>query len=166
MEQFNFMHEGLTFRATVRYDEGMREPWKEHDGHGIVSDWVSRDKRARERVLKSDGQWKRYYDFAGSVAIALKDGWGGEGRTKREKAADAVDRDYKRLKAWCDDEWYWVYVTVGLLDVEGHAVPGYHESLGGMESDDEEGIKNAAEELAGDIAARVGDAVRVELQVR
>lgn len=166
MEQFNFTHEGLTFRATVRYDEGMSEPWKGYDGHGIVSDWVSRDKRAGERVLASDRSSKRYYDFAGSVAIALKDGWGGEGRTKREKAADAVERDYKRLKAWCDDEWYWVYLIVDLLDVEGHVVPGYCESLSGMESNDEEGIKNAAEELASDIAARVGDAVRVELQVR
>jgi hypothetical protein len=166
MTDYKFTHEGLTFRAKIRHDNGMSEPWKEHDGHGIVSEWTSRDKRAGERVLIADRGSKRYYDFAGSVAIALMDGWGGEGRTKREKAADAVERDYKHLKAWCDDEWYWVYVAVELLDVNGDVVPGYRESLGGMESTDEDGIRDTAVELAGEIAARVGTAGAVSLQAR
>lgn len=165
-DTYTFKHEGLTFRATVRHDEGMGEPWKENDGHGIVSEWTTRDKRAGERVLISGRGSKRYYDFAGTMAIALKDGWGGEGRTKREKAADAVEQDYKHLKAWCDDEWHWVYVTVDLLSVDGDEVPGSHESLGGMESTDEDGIKDAAMEMAETLAYQVGDAGAVTLAVR
>ncbi len=44
-------HEGFTLRATVHRDDDMREPWREHDGHGIVSEWTSRDKRPGERIL-------------------------------------------------------------------------------------------------------------------
>ena len=38
--------QGRDFAVMVEPDDGMRAPWEEHDGHGIVSEWTSRDKRA------------------------------------------------------------------------------------------------------------------------
>jgi len=169
-DTFKFELEGLTFRANIRHDEGMREPWRESDGHGIVSEWTSRDKRAGERVLIADRGSARFYNVKESIAVALRDGWGcrdAEGMTKRQVAAAAVEQDYKRLKAWCNDEWHWVYVTVELLSKNGDVVPGFRESCGGMESDQEEqDFRDMAEELAGEIAAQVGDKQSIALAVR
>jgi hypothetical protein len=71
-----FEHRGYTFRVTFPRDEQYEEPWKAHDGHGIVSDWTTREKRAGERVLASDRQHKRYYDVQATIALARRDGWG------------------------------------------------------------------------------------------
>lgn len=170
MDTKTFTLNGLKFRRTVQHDEMMREPWKEHDGHGVISDWTSRDKHSYERILCSDrGGFHRFYDVRASMAIALQDGWGvanPEGKTRRQVAAEAVEADYQRMRAWCNDEWHWVYVTVELLGVDGEPIPAYREFLGGFESDDESGIEAAALEMAGDLAARVGDADAVSIAVR
>ena len=65
---------GRTFKVTIDRDD-MGPPWEEHDGHGPVSDWTTRDKRPGEMVLHQDGRSRRYYDFAGAVVLARKDGW-------------------------------------------------------------------------------------------
>ncbi len=168
-DTYDFEVNGLNFRAKIRHDEDMREPWKENDGHGIVSEWTTREKRPGERVIASDRSHNRYYDVQETMAIALKDGWGcehPEGKTKRQIAAEAVEHDYKHLAAWCNDEWHWVYITVDLLTADGDVIPGYHESLGGIESIDEDYLKETAVDLAEQIAGRVGDAEVVELALR
>lgn len=74
-----FEHRGYTFRLTVERDDYMSEPWKEHDGHGPVSEWTRREKRPGERLLVSDGRdygSKRYYDVQEATRIARRDGWG------------------------------------------------------------------------------------------
>ena len=85
--------------AKYDHDSDMREPWKEHDGHGIVSEWTTRDKSPGEVVLCSDRSSYRYYDMEATVALAKRDGWGcrrelPEGATRAQIAAQAAREDY------------------------------------------------------------------------
>jgi hypothetical protein len=119
---------GQLAKIDVVPDESMGLPWEEHDGHGIVSDWTRRAKAPGERILASDHGSFRYYDFAGSVKLARRDGWGARGDCPaRQRAAFAVEEDFQRLKEWCDGIWEWVGVTVTVGDES--------DSLWGVESD-------------------------------
>lgn len=158
-------HRGHTFRVDRVYDQDLGEPWKEHDGHGIVSDWTTRDKRPGERVLRSDRGSKRYYDFAETVKIALKDGWSTEKArqtpdlSKKQIAAMAVEADFEYLRGWCNGEWHWCGLIVTLLeedeDGEDVEVAGMTESLWGMESNCEQYLQSTAKELAEQIIYRL-----------
>lgn len=146
-----FTHQGRTFRLRVERDEFMREPWKEHDGHGVVSGWETRAKRPHERILISDRRSCRFYDVRASMAIAVRDGWGCADpthvhATRRSAAACAVDRDFEYLRAWCNDEWFWVSVIVKHGDETA--------SISGLESSDRAYIDATARELAEEIIAR------------
>ena len=131
--------EGFKVRAVIRRDEFMGEPWKEHDGHGPVSEWTTRDKRPGERILVADdrlySKMRRYYDVERAVTIAKRDGWDappyGEG-TPGERAARAVERNFQALRAWCHDEWYWgsMHLEVSFRAVE---LDDCAASLGGIE---------------------------------
>lgn len=116
---------GMTAVIEIHYDEHMGAPWEEHDGHGVVSDWTTRDKRPGELVLHSYRHSNRYYDFEATTAIAKQDGWGlseehiaqlekklGRKPTKKQIIAESVRRDYEHLRAWCNDEWHWTGYTV------------------------------------------------------
>jgi hypothetical protein len=147
-------HKGRVYRVTVDQDTDMGPPWKEHDGHGPVSDWTTRAKRPCELVLSTDRHSRRYYDFAAACRQARAEGWNAApydipGETRGQQAARAVLADYQHLKAWCDDRWTWAGVTV--TDEE----TGESESLWGIE--DTEGGKYLVEtaiELAEELAAR------------
>ncbi len=125
--------------VSVYRDDIMGPPWEEHDGHGPVSEWTTRDKRPGEWVLSVDGPHKRYYDAEMAQAIARRYGWGFEGcaesgLTKRQIAAEAVRRDFRYLKAWCDDEWCWLEYDMTIYGPDGQEVD--ERSLCGI--DDEE----------------------------
>jgi hypothetical protein len=98
--------EGFKITARISLDEDTGPPWKEHDGHGPVSEWTSRPKNAGERVLSQDGRSFRYYDFAGAVAIAKRDKWGGK------SPSEAAERDFEAMRAWCNDSWFWCGIVV------------------------------------------------------
>ncbi len=156
-----FTLEGLTFKAEHVRDEGlMGEPWKEHDGHGVVSEWTDRPKRPGERVLASDRNSHRFYDIEATTEIAKRDGWGvqnSKGKSKGQIIAEAVEEDYRRMKAWCDDEWWWMGVVVTMLDTEGRKLPmpEARDSLWGIESDSgDDYFDEVARECAGEIASR------------
>lgn len=154
-----FTHRGHTFKFATEYDDTIGEPWREYDGHGIVSDWVRRDKLPGERVLAGDRGSKRYYDVRGTMRIARRDGWGcGDPahthRTDRERAACAVDRDYQRLRAWLRGTWYYVVVYVQLV-TPGYASDNRRAYLGGVESDAGEYLEAIARELADEIIAQI-----------
>lgn len=107
-------------------DDNMGAPWEEHDGHGPVSDWTSREKRPGELELCSDsrGGKKRYYDFAEACRIARRDGWNAEpynvpGETPRMRATKAARADFERLQAWCNDQWRWIGVCLFELPHDG-----------------------------------------------
>ena len=136
-------HEGHSITVSWHYDEGLREPWKENDGHGPVSEWTTRDKQAGELVLCKDGRSKRFYDFAEACRIAKRDGWDSQPfnkgqESKRQQAAKAARADFEYLRAWCNDEWHWSYYTVTIEGMD------YDESCGGIESDSQAEIEQEA----------------------
>lgn len=153
---------GLTARVTVEYDHDAGTPWDNEDGHGPVSDWTRREKRAGERVLCDDRGARRYYDFAGAVAAARADGWDAPpyGGTPGQRAARAAEADFARLRAWCRDDWQYVglVVTVYVEDVELASA-----SLWGIEPDSDAGYLNEtiAELLAEAMAEARPQAARI-----
>lgn len=155
----------MTLVVAVCDDHDHGTPWENEDGHGPVSEWTSRAKRAGELVLaegRRDGT-KRYYDFAAACREARRDGWGSEpfnieGETPRQKAARAVMADYNRLRDWCRDEWRYIGVALFLLDdgtkcdpeAIANAEPfGERQSvaLWGIESDAGEYYREVVEQL-------------------
>jgi hypothetical protein len=114
--------DGFVASARIAHDEDAQAPWDREDGHGPVTDWVRRGKNAGERVLSQDRGSFRYYNFAEAVKIAKRDRWGYEGATgtPAQIAAEAAERDFKVLKAWCDDEWSYcgIVVSISREDVE------------------------------------------------
>jgi hypothetical protein len=150
-----FTHKGYAFRVRFERDEHMGEPWKEHDGHGPVSEWTTRDKRPGERLLHEDHGSKRYYDAQAALRLAKKDGWGcGDEththRTAGEKAACAVERDFDYLRRWCKDEWEWTGVIVEQVDEDGDPT-GEKDSLWGIDGDHGGYLTTVAYELADEI---------------
>lgn len=86
-----FNHQGRTFEVRYHFDDAMGAPWDEADGHGPVSDWTRRDKRAGELILNTDRGSHRYYDFAEACRIARRDGWGFlPGELEHWQAADGL----------------------------------------------------------------------------
>lgn len=171
-------HAGLTFKVAHVYDEDMREPWREHDGHGIViegsrSSYTGRAEKRAGQVDISTGErfatvW--LYDVPASIALAKRDGWGidperraaweariGRTLTRGEVAAAAVKADMERMRGWLHDSWHWCGVVVTLLDVDGNET-AESQSLWGIESDAGDYLEEVAADLAVEIAHRVGDA--------
>ncbi len=139
---------GYSAEIKIERDEDMGPPWEEHDGHGPVSDWVSRDKHAGEWLLCSDRSSRRYYDAAGANAQAKAEGWGigpeelaklaaklKRTPTKGEIRAAAVVSDFERMQGWCDDSWCWMYYCVTVYDKAGREISS--DSCGGYDGDGE-----------------------------
>lgn len=140
--------DGFTITARIEHDDNTESPWCRENGHGDVSEWTNRDKKAGEMVLNSDMGSYRYYDYAGAVKIALRDGWGianpPEGATRRQIAALAAREDFERLRRWCNDDWSYVGVVV---TVSAKGVELGSASLWGIESDAGEYLVEVANEL-------------------
>lgn len=151
-KRFTFEHDGYTFACTVERDDDMREPWIEHDGHGIVSEWTRRDKRPGERVLIADSHGaKRYYDVAASIERAKAEEWGcpdSADLTRGQIAAKAVDLDFEHLRAWCAGEWEWEQIAVRYIGPDRHE---HVEYLGGIIDPDDTYKPECARELADEI---------------
>lgn len=131
---------GNTYKAEWFYDTDHGTPWEESDGHGVVSEWTTRNKLPGEFVLSEDRHGKRFYDFAATMKIAKRDGWGVAGKTfssKGEQAQAAVMADFELLRGWCNDDWYWCGIIVTLLDDDGEETD-ITESLWGIESNSDE----------------------------
>jgi hypothetical protein len=151
--------DGSSYRIEWFYDEDMGAPWDEHDGHGEVSDWTTRDKKPGELVLSQDRSLKRYYDFQGAVAKAKAEGWNIAPYTWPSKGAQAVAAvlaDFHHLKGWCDDQWHWCGIRVTLLDDEGEET-AISTSLWGFEA----GTKAADEYHADVIQELIGEVARI-----
>jgi len=128
--------DGLEILIQHVHDEYHGAPWDNEDGHGPVSKWTNRDKHAGELVLCSDRDSKRYYDYAEAVRIAKRDGWG------PGKPHEAARADYDRLRAWCNDEWYYIGIVATIGNVA-------RASLWGIESDSSDDyLAEVADDLA------------------
>lgn len=131
------------------YEDDNTPPWDREDGHGPVTDWVSRDKLPGELVLCRDRRVNRFYDYAEACCIALREGWGVQdptGKTKRQIAAQAAREDFERLRAWCDNEWSYVGVEVTPYPTDDNPEP-HSVSLWGIESDNEDYLAQIVVEL-------------------
>lgn len=156
IDSWEFEYEGQKFRAELFHDEDMGAPWDEHDGHGTVSDWTSRDKAPGEMVLAQDRQLKRYYDFREAVRIAKRDGWNAQpyrdNETPGQRAAKAALADFRYLQDWCEDRWMWVYLKVTAWCPCCKGYSGDDTSVGGYESTSgEEFFRKEAENLAAEL---------------
>lgn len=151
--------DGFTVTARLERDDDAGAPWEREDGHGAVSEWTRRAKAPGERVLNEDGRSRRYYDFAGAVETAKRDGWGGDGATPGERAADAAEKDFARLRAWCDDEWEYVGVVLTVEREGVRLTDDYGAALWGIESDAGDYLREVANQLLGDAL----DAARAKL---
>lgn len=150
----------LTFAVTVKRDDDHGAPWEESEGHGPVSEWVSRDKRPGELVLNTDRGRKRFYDYAEACRIALAEGWDARpyndgSETKRQQAAKAAMADYDMLRKWCANLWEYVGVTVTLLDDDGEPTE-VSNSLWGVDDFDQNYPAEVASDLAGELAHGYG----------
>lgn len=152
-----FEHQGYRFRVRFEPDQDHGPPWVENDGHGMVSDWTTREKRPGERVLVTDRNSRRYYDIAATLKIARRDGWGTadgrrDGESLRAYAARAVDADFEYLRGWCTDQWQYVGVIVSWHDADDSE--DMAESLWGVESLNEYPTE-IAYELADQLLTRI-----------
>lgn len=118
---------GLYAIVKIEYDTDYSPPWENSDGHGVVSDREHREERNRRWVLCQDRWDYRYYDWRETMNIAKRDGWSRSG-----DIMDAVRSDYEYLRAWCNDEWYYVGVVVELYDANDELI--WEESCWGYES--------------------------------
>lgn len=168
-----FDHHGYTVAITSHIDSDMGPPWKEHDGHGPVSDWTTRDKRPGEWVLHSDRHSKRYYDAAQATRIAKRDGWGlsekalgelarqlGRPPTRDEIVAAAVRNNFDYLKGWCDNDWHWVGYTTRITAPDGTELDG--DSCWGFDDEDYM-LREAADQARDRIARHLHIATQTEL---
>lgn len=155
--------DGWYVRFKSEYDQDSGPPWSECDGHGPVTDWVHRDKYSGERVLCLDHGSKRYYDFAGAMKIAKRDGWGlnddelakltkrlGHTPTKGQITEAAVEHDFQYLKDWCEDRWHYIGVIVTLFNEDDEEQD--ERSLWGVE-DSGDYYQTVASELADELIA-------------
>ena len=133
----DFSYKGHTIRISVHADEDMREPWKEHDDHGIVSNWERRDKQPGEMILCQDRGLKRFYDFAATMKLAIRDSWGlspeniakletmlGRKPTKGDICHASVMADFEHLRAWCNGDWSWLGYTTEIETPDGDTIDG------------------------------------------
>lgn len=161
---------GYSVRVKVDYDQDMCAPWKEHDGHGPVSEWTTRDKCPGERVLCTDRSSKRYYDFAEAVKLAKHDGWDAppyNTGTPGERAARAAEADYENLRAWCNDEWHWICVAV---EVSRNGEEIETDACGGIKDYGdywrEHAASSANDIIAGDRRKRKAAAIAARIEKR
>lgn len=151
--------DGRTYTFSVKTqadDAGFGAPWENQDGHGPVSEWTTRGKRAGEWTLVQDRSSRRFYDFAEACKIALRDGWDhleskpeGE-ETPAQRASRAAKASFEYLKGWIEGDWWYVGVIVTLLDADGEETE-YSESLWGIESSSDDYILKVANDLSDEI---------------
>ena len=165
-------YRGLTFTVAKHYDETMQAPWIEHDGHGIVTDWIDDPHDDNFRQLSYFDSYRcRYYDWTASFDRARADEWGlgdadraalaltlGREPTAEDVIAEAVRKDYEYLRAWCCNEWYYMGVVVTLQGTN------ISRSLWGIESSEDAYHDEVARELADEIIGNAGKELEAEVQ--
>lgn len=171
-----FERGGRTFKVELPQDDFGRAPWEDDDGAGIVTEWTRRDKAPGERLLHEDRGSRRFYNWQETTAKAKRDGWGlcddekaalalrfGREPTRKQIIAEAVERDFDRMRSWCNDQWCYVGVVVTALDDEGDETDET-ESLWGIESDSRDYIAEVAHEHADEINARLNARFAIAVQ--
>jgi len=152
---------GYTFGITIEPDYDAGPPW-EDDWHGPVSDWRDRErKRPGERELVRDRGLARFYDVEAAQALALAEGWNCQpydvpGETARQRAARAVDHNFRYLRDYCQDRWHYVGVVVTWIGADGAPLaPQVSASLWSVEDSDRAYLDEVADELIAECLAEI-----------
>ena len=152
-------HRGYSIKVCFHTDDHHGPPWKEHDGHGPVSDWTNIEaKQPGERVLSKERGSYRFYNWQLAMVTARKDGWGLSDESKAalakrmgkavtalrpgEITAEAVLKDFEYLQGWCNDEWHWAGYTTEITTPDGETFDG--DSCWGYSSDDDDYMLSCA----------------------
>jgi hypothetical protein len=155
------LENGDGYGETVRMDWN---PTNEEQLEQHIADYEPElEEETRLRLMrKLDSAASRYdkglfYDVLSSLHKAREEGWGMGAKwkaanpdaTREQELMAAVDADFKHLKGWYDDDWFWLTIGVAPLDDDGEPVEDDREYCGGYEStilnDDEENRKYKAE---------------------
>ena len=136
---YTVTHGGQNYRVKIEFDDDTRP-----EEYGLVARAGHyRDKHPGELLLK-DGV---FFDFSACCELAREEGWGYIGynpeeseETPRQVAARAAREVFEYLKAWYQDEWHYVGVTV--YDSQG----SYLDSMWGIESPDTDSLREVVRE--------------------
>ncbi len=149
IETIKIQDHGRDFTVELLPDD-MGPPWENDDGVGVVSkhryhafgQGSKPPKAPGERILSWDRGHYRVYDMQATTKKAWADGWGlgdknlvalttklGREPKRGDIIHEAVERDFQRMRGWCNDDW--CYVTIRVIDDE----TGDDDYLGGVESD-------------------------------
>jgi hypothetical protein len=177
---------GKKYHVCWYYDHDFGSPLENGDGYGVTErlDWNPTNEEQLEqhiadyepeleeetrlrlmRVLSRASSWRDdsglYYDVLSSLHKA-KTEWG----VAPERCMEVVEKDFKYLKGWYDDDWFWLTVGVAPLDEDGKPMEDHREYCGGYEStilnSDEENRKYKAE-VINDQISQVEWALKKEL---
>lgn len=163
---------GNHYRVTIEHDDLAQAPWVAYEGHGPVTDWLSRTKAPGERLLSTSGTQHRYYNVQEAVEIAKRDGWNTppyevSGESAAERAVRAVDADYRYLRNWCLDAWEYLEISVQLVAEDGRNMEADHptietyNSTGCVESLDDDLVEQTAIGLAKELSENLREAALV-----
>jgi hypothetical protein len=123
--------------VTIEPDDTMNEPWREEDGHGIVSTWTRRLPYEGERILTQEGSLRLYYDYEATMLKAAREHWCCDKHSQHvsdlTSMEHAVDQDFKRLQDYCLNVWGYVGVIVSIYEGTKELEKS---SVWGIESDD------------------------------
>lgn len=160
-----------TYEVRFYYDNDMRAPETEADGHGVVLDdedykslqdsllCAEEDNTddAVELRLRVDmmrrlddfatRSWPKYYDVWLTLAKARKERWNGADSSDHAALMEAVNADFDYLRGWYCSDWWWTIVEVLPLDEEGEPMEQYASCLDGLCSTDTDGIEEAVADL-------------------
>lgn len=121
-EEVTALPNGWSLVVKVENDQDSGPPWEDCDGMGVIKEsrWHPGDSYT-DWILNDQHNY-RYFDWKATLPIAIKEGLDAPPyRTgnKREQAMRAMKRTYEFLRAWCNDEWYYVGIIVELHDERG-----------------------------------------------
>ena len=121
---------GVTERLDWNPTDSMSiEQWVEDDEPGIEEETRMRMMRM---LCRASNRYDSglYYDVLSTLHMARKE-WG---ITDPVKAMEVVEKDYKFLKGWFDDDWHWLTLSVAPLDENDEPIEDDREYCSRYES--------------------------------
>lgn len=130
-------HDGFRVVATIHDDFESPQPWEIYEGHSPVSQWTQRAARPGERLLCTDRNSHRYYDFAEAVKLAHENGRrapGDEAEPQSDAVAErAAEHEYKMLKAGFEHKWFYCGVGLQVFKDDVPLTDPYGNTVWGLE---------------------------------
>jgi hypothetical protein len=144
---------GKTYNVRWYYDYDYGSPLENGDGYGVTErlDWnPTNEEQLEQHIIDNEPELEEetrlrlmrvlsrpsnrydsglYYDVLSSLHMA-KTEWG----VAPERCMEVVEKDFKHLKGWYDDDWHWLTCSVAPIDEDGEIMEDDREYCGGYES--------------------------------